>query len=334
MRPLGLPALTPERAEMLEKREPPYGLAESVFARVFVPEKLTFGLLTPLEGYPLSDTPTMAEHTELAALADDLGFAALWLRDVPLRDPAFGDVAQIYDAMVYATWLAAATRSIAIGTAGVVLPLREPIAVAKQALSVDQLSRGRFMLGVSTGDRPSEYPAFGIDFDKRESRFRDAHAVIRSVSNGSFPVHKSTHFGMLDGTLDLVPKAFHTRLPMIAVGRCGQEITWLAEHMDGWIWHQSNPEQLSSVISYWQSACGPATFKPYGYGTFFELDRDPNAPIRWGRGLRGGRNALISLWQRQRDQGVSHIALNMRVSHRPVKESIQEFAEYVLPLFA
>ncbi|KJH82086.1 LLM class oxidoreductase [Stutzerimonas stutzeri] len=319
---------------MSEKRVPPHGLVDSVFAKVFVPGKLTFGLLAPLEGYPLSDTPTMAEHTELAALADDLGFAALWLRDVPLRDPAFGDVAQIYDSMVYATWLAAATRRIAIGTAGVILPLRDPIAVAKQALSVDQLSQGRFLLGVSTGDRPSEYPAFGADFDNRESRFRDAYAVIRAVSNGSFPIHKSSHYGRLDGTLDLVPKAFHARLPMLAVGRCGQELTWLAEHMDGWIWHQSNLEQLPSLISLWQSACGPEAFKPYGYGTFFELDKDPNTPIRWGRGLRGGRNALISLWQRQRDQGVSHIALNMRVSHRSVKESIQELAEYVLPLFA
>ncbi|MCW2293163.1 luciferase-type oxidoreductase [Pseudomonas sp. BIGb0408] len=319
---------------MSAKRVPPNGLAESVFARVFLPGKLTFGLLTPLEGYPLSDTPTMAEHTALATLADDLGFAALWLRDVPLRDPSFGDVAQIFDPMVYAAWLAAATRRIAIGTAGMILPLRDPIAVAKQALSVDQLSQGRFVLGVSTGDRPSEYPSFGVDFENREARFRDAYAVIRTVMNQSFPIHQSSHYGRLDGTLDLIPKAFHARLPTIAVGRCGQEITWLAEHMDGWIWHQSDLEQLPALISRWQSACGVQTFKPYGYGTFFELDAAPNAPIRWGRGLRGGRNALISLWQRQRDQGVSHIALNMRVSHRSVKDSVQELADYVLPLFA
>ncbi len=90
--------------------------------------------------YPRSDTPTMRNHTALATLADELGFAALWLRDVPFRDPAFGDVGQIYDPMVYAGWLAAATRYIAIGTAGIVLPLRDPLAVAKQALSVDQLT--------------------------------------------------------------------------------------------------------------------------------------------------------------------------------------------------
>lgn len=317
----------------MSDRHPPTALASSVFSKVFRPEKLTFGLLTPLEGYPLSDTPSMEGHTALAKLADDLGFAALWLRDVPFRDPAFGDVAQIFDPMVYASWLAAVTQRIAIGTAGMILPLRDPIAITKQALSVDQLSNGRFLLGVSTGDRPSEYPAFGIDFEKRAERFRDAYSLIKVVANESFPVHQSRHYGSLDGSLDLVPKAFSSRLPMIAVGRCGQEISWLAENLDGWIWHQSNLEQLPKVIELWRSACGSHTFKPYGYGTFFELDSDPNAPLNWGRGVRGGRKALIDLWLRQHDQGVSHVALNMRVSHRSVKDTIQELGEHVLPLF-
>jgi len=318
----------------MSDRLPPAELDNSVFSKVFRPKKLTFGLLTPLEGYPLSDTPSMEGHTALAKLADELGFAALWLRDVPFRDPNFGDVAQIFDPMVYASWLAAVTQRIAIGTAGMILPLRDAIAITKQALSVDQISNGRFLLGVSIGDRPSEYPAFGVDFGKRAERFRDAYSLIKVVANESFPVHQSMHFGSLDGSLDLVPKAFASRLPMVAVGRCGQEISWLAENLDGWIWHQSNLEHLPKVIELWRSACGPETFKPYGYGTFFELDSDPNAPLNWGRGVRGGRKALIDLWLRQYDQGVSHVALNMRVSHRPVKDTLQELGEYVLPLFA
>ncbi|WP_087108021.1 LLM class oxidoreductase [Halomonas citrativorans] len=312
---------------------PPAGLANSVFSTVFRPEKLTFGILAPLEGYPLSDTPTMEGHTALAKQADNLGFAALWLRDVPFRDPAFGDVAQIYDPMVYASWLTAVTQRIAIGTAGMILPLRDPIAIAKQALSVDQLSNGRFVLGVSTGDRPSEYPAFGVDFENRTERFRDAYSMIKVLANESFPVHQTSNFGSLDGSLDLVPKAFNARLPLVAVGRCGQDISWLADNMDGWIWHQSNLDHLPKLIEAWRSVCGPETFKPYGYGTFFELDSNPNAPLRWGRGLRGGRKTLIDLWQRQRDQGVSHVALNMRVSHRSVKDTLQELGDHVLPLF-
>ena len=47
--------------------------AASVFDKVFKPGELTLGLLTPLEGYPRSDTPTMRNLTALATLADELG---------------------------------------------------------------------------------------------------------------------------------------------------------------------------------------------------------------------------------------------------------------------
>ncbi len=223
--------------------------------------------------------------------------------------------------------------TIAIGTACVVLPLRDRIAGAKQALSVDQLTEGRFILGLSTGDRPSGYPSFGATFSNRAERFRDAHQIITAVANQTFPGHQSDFYGSLDGSLDMIPKARQTRLKTIAVGRCGQDISWLAQNMDGWIWHQSNVDLLPNVIEAWRSACGQGVFNPYGYGTFFELDSDANAPLRIRHGIHGGRKALIELWKRQRDQGVSHVALNMRVSARSVKETIDELAEFVLPLF-
>ena len=53
------------------------------FARVFQPGRLTFGFIAPLEGYPDLRTPTMRDHLAIARKADDAGFAAVWLRDVP-----------------------------------------------------------------------------------------------------------------------------------------------------------------------------------------------------------------------------------------------------------
>lgn len=67
------------------------------FAKVFAPGHLTFGLIAPLEGYPDSAAPTMKDHLALAIQADKAGFAALWLRDVPLLDPGFGDAGQVFD---------------------------------------------------------------------------------------------------------------------------------------------------------------------------------------------------------------------------------------------
>lgn len=49
----------------------------------------------------------MADHGEMARKADDYGFGALWLRDVPFYDPRYGDVAQVFDPVAYIGYLAA-----------------------------------------------------------------------------------------------------------------------------------------------------------------------------------------------------------------------------------
>jgi len=308
--------------------------SHSAYGRVFQPGKLTFGFIMPLEGYPDSPFPTLKDHTRLARLADDAGFSALWMRDVPFYDPGFGDTGQMLDPFVYLGYLAAHTRHIALGTAGTVLPLRDPLTVAKQAVSVDQLTGGRLILGLSSGDRPVEYPAFGADFDNRTERFREAFDLVRTVIEDRFPTQKTQFYGELSGNLDLIPKAVAGHIPMIVVGRAGQDISWLANNTQGWIWHLGNHNHLPNILREWRAARTDDTFRPYGYGTFFELMEDPDAPMRYARGLQIGRNRLIELWKMQEEQGVSHVALNLKPNRRPAEEIMQELKEYVLPHFS
>lgn len=157
------------------------------YRRVFQPGRLTFGFIMPLEGYPQSPFPTLDDHQRLAAIADQAGFSALWMRDVPFYDPQFGDTGQMLDPMVYLGFLAAHTRKIALGTAGLVLPLRDPLIVAKQAVSVDQLVDGRLLLGLSSGDRAIEYPAFNAEYENRGERYREAFDLIKTVTEQPFP---------------------------------------------------------------------------------------------------------------------------------------------------
>ena len=304
------------------------------YARMFQPGRLTIGFIAPLEGYPTAPWPTLAGHEEMVALVDAAGFAAIWLRDVPFYDPGFGDVGQIIDPMVYAGWLAGKTRNVAIGTAGIVVPLRDPLAVAKQATSIDQLSGGRFLLGLSTGDRPSEFKAFGRDIDTRAERYRDALAIIRASTEHAFAMHRSMQHGELDGSLDLIPKPVGRRLPILAIGRAGQTLDWIGESTDGWIWHLSDPARLPDVLARWRQATATQAFKPYGYGAMFDLLADPTAPLQFARGgIRSGRNALIEMWKRQRDEGVNHVALNPKPLQRPFAEVADELATHVLPHF-
>jgi luciferase-type oxidoreductase len=303
------------------------------YPRVFEPGRLTIGFIAPLEGYPNTPGPTLVGHEAMVRKADDLNFAAIWLRDVPFYDPQFGDVGQVIDPMVYAGWLAAQTREIAIGTAGIVLPLRDPLIVAKQAASIDQLSGGRLLLGLSSGDRPSEFAAFGADIENRAARYRDGMAVIRAATERCFPTFASEFYGMLDGSLDLVPKPVGARLPILAIGRAGQTLDWIGANADGWLWHLSDPGRLPDVIARWRQASSAEHFKPYGYGAMFELLSNPHAPLEFGGGMRGGRNALLDHWRRQRDEGVNHVALNMKPIRRPASDVMDELAAYVIPHF-
>lgn len=312
----------------------PAGLADHPgYARVFQPEHLTFGLIAPLEGYPDAPWPTLSGHEKMARKADKAGFSAIWLRDVPFYDPNFGDTGQILDPLVYAGFLAAVTRRITIGTAGIVAPLRDPLIVAKQAVTVDRLLGGRFVMGLASGDRPVEYPAFGVDFDNRAERFRDGLALIRAATETSWPRHSSQFYGALDGGLDMLPKPVGARLPVLVIGHAGQSLEWTAQNTDGIISYIANPQRIPEIIGQWRAASPQGVFKPYGYGTLFDLDRDPDAPLQPGRILRAGRKALRELWLRQQEQGVSHVALHLKPLRRPATEVLDELGEHLLPLF-
>ena len=95
------------------------------FARTFNAGRLSLGLFFPIEAFQ-GDTPMMSNQIELARRAEVFGFSALWFRDVPLRDPSFGDVGQVFDPWVYLGFIAAQTSTIALGTASIAIPLRNP----------------------------------------------------------------------------------------------------------------------------------------------------------------------------------------------------------------
>ncbi|MFM2481245.1 LLM class oxidoreductase [Celerinatantimonas sp. YJH-8] len=307
-------------------------LLPTSFQRVFSDNQLSIGLLTPLEAYPSSPFPSLKEHLHIAQLAEQAGFASIWVRDVPFYDPNFGDAAQILDPFVYAGYLSAVTHEITLGTAGIVLPLRDPISVAKQSASVDWLTGGRFVLGLSTGDRAVEYPAFGIDFDKRAELYRESVAVINQLHREQFPQIKTQYYGHLSGNLDLHPKPVHGRLPIMAVGRSRQPIEWLAKNVDAWIWSVDDERAIQDILGHLKEAAGDGPVPQYGYATFFDLDANPNAPYqRFYNVVRIGRNALVERLMRHRELGVRHIALNLKPSRRPAAEVIAEMGEYVLP---
>lgn len=303
------------------------------FRKMFAPGRLTLGVFFPIEAFQ-GDRPTMQNQERLARRAEELGFAALWVRDVPLRDPNFGDVGQVYDPWVYLGWAAAHTRTIALATGSIVLPLRHPLHTAKAAASVDQLSGGRLVLGVASGDRPVEFPAFGVRYEDRGALFRENLGVVREVLADESPTIHST-YGVLTGAADLVPKPI-SRLPILVTGYSRQTLEWIAENADGWIMYPRGVQQQAALIAQWQAAvvaAAPGAFKPFAQSFYVDLSDDPDrAPEPIHLGIRGGRNVLLRFLSALRAAGVNHVGLNLKYGRRDAAEVLEEIGREILPL--
>ncbi|MGV7029622.1 LLM class oxidoreductase [Methylobacterium symbioticum] len=304
----------------------------SGFQRMFVPGHLTVGVFFPIEAFQ-RDQPTMRDQERLAMRAEELGYAALWTRDVPLRDPNFGDLGQIYDPWVWLGWIAAQTREIALATGSIVLPIRHPLHTAKAAASVDRLSGGRFVMGVASGDRPVEFPAFGVPTDERDVLFRESFAVIRKVLDEEFPTLRS-RFGHMLGNVDLVPKPMG-RLPILVTGSSRQSPEWIAEHSDGWITYPRSLERQAELAARWRDTTAdvaPGVFKPFAQSLYVDLHANPDHPPQSIHlGFRGGRKVLLDFLVALRAIGVHHVILNLKYGARSAGEVLEEIGLEVLP---
>ncbi|MEM6623944.1 MAG: LLM class oxidoreductase [Pseudomonadota bacterium] len=304
------------------------------FARVFAPSRTTLGLMFPLAKNH-NGVADMRGQLDLAKRADELGFAALWSRDVPLLDPEFGDAGQVFDPWVWLGQLATVTRRITLSTAGIVLPLRHPLHTAKAAASVDAITRGRFMLGAASGDRAVEYPAFNRDHATRGERFREQIETIRSATTETYPTIENS-FGQMQG-LDLLPKPLFGHVPMLAVGSVQQSVQWIAANMDGWISYPRDIDDQRRRIDLWKMAVGQkanGAFRPFAQSLFIDLTENPDTdrtPIFLG--FRLGRNRLIEHLERLNDIGVHHVFFNLRHSERPAADVVEELGADVLPFF-
>lgn len=303
------------------------------YRRMFARDQLTLGLFFAIDNYT-DDLPDMSRQLELAKRADELGYAALWTRDVPLRDPSFGDTGQIYDPWVWLGLITGHTRNITLATGSIVFPLNHPITLAKAAASVDQLSGGRLFLGIASGDRAVEFPAFGLDIDKRGEIFRETLGYFNRLLYESYP-NIDSPLGTL-AKADLIPKPLYKRIPIGITGHCRQDPPWIAANCDAWIMYSNSPNTQSIVMQNWRDAVeqSGADFKPFAQPLHIDLAEDPNAelePIR--SGYRLGRNLMIELLERLRGIGVNHIALGFKRGQRPADEVMEEVAQEVLPHF-
>lgn len=139
-----------------------------------------------------------------ARFAEDVGFHLAMISDHVAVTPDIqsGFPAPFYDPFVSLSWLANIAKKIELGTTVIILPYRHPLLTARMAANIDQLSSGRFILGVGVGWARQEFEALGIPFEKRGALVDEYLEVIKLcwanevvTYEGQFTAFRDVHTG-------------------------------------------------------------------------------------------------------------------------------------------
>jgi probable F420-dependent oxidoreductase len=181
----------------------------------------------------------------LARRAEDLGYRGVWLPDHPLPPRGYGGgYGGALEPVVTLTAVAAATRAVRLGTSVLILPLRDPFLLAKQAATLDRLAPGRLVLGVGAGWEAREFAALGADFADRGARTDEALRLLRhlhTVGRGPFA---GDRFGFTDGEFAPLPA---TPVPLLVGGTSPAALRRAARYADGWQAVGLDPEAFGAA---------------------------------------------------------------------------------------
>lgn len=133
-------------------------------------------ILTTCHPDKFSQTEVFDNSTDVTRVAEDLGYDSVWV-----LEHHFTPYGLCPNTFSMAGYLLGRTTRIKVGTAVAVLPLEHPVRVAEQACLLDQLSHGRFVLGVGRGFFPQAFEVFDVDPADSHVRLREWTAIVRQA---------------------------------------------------------------------------------------------------------------------------------------------------------
>ncbi|MFL5922030.1 MAG: LLM class flavin-dependent oxidoreductase [Gaiellaceae bacterium] len=171
------------------------------------------------------------ELLAIARAAEASGFDSIWVGDHMLYRDEGRPERGPWDAWTVLAALAASTERVRLGPLVAATAFHPPGLVARMAAAIDEISGGRFVLGLGTGWNEAEFHAFGIPFDHRVARFEEAFEIIRRLVAGERVTFEGRYHDVEDALLLPPPTR---RLPLL-VGTTGPRVmAAAAPHIDWW----------------------------------------------------------------------------------------------------
>ena len=172
--------------------------------------------------------PTAAEYIDFFRHAERLGFHGLWTEDRIFHD------ANLLEPLTLLTLAAGCTERVVLGTAVLLLSMRNAPELARRLSSLDHFAGGRVHLGVSLGGRPGEYPGLGMRQSERVGRLRENILVLRALLRGEPVTHDGRHYALEDAVVR-PPSPQPGGIPISMGGHVEPVLKRTGELADGWI---------------------------------------------------------------------------------------------------
>lgn len=265
------------------------------------------------EGTLQGKSPAFRDLQAMAQMAEQVGFDSLWLPDHLIFRFPEREEQGTWEAFTLLGALAAVTERSQIGPLVACTSFREPALLAKMADTLDEISGGRFILGLGAGWHQPEYEAFGYPFDHLAGRFEEALQIIVPL--------------LREGHVDFQGKYYQARNcvlrqrgpspsgPPILIGaRRPHMLHIVARYADAWntVWH-TDPAAVLERYAEFKDICtaagrDPATIE-LTVGTLVQLPSTEKSADLPEKAITGTPEEIANQLRSFADVGVTHLMI-------------------------
>jgi len=245
--------------------------------------KLRFGVALPvyggwLFGSPKTDETSFEYAKKVALKAEELGFDSIWIPD-HLLNRMVDEREYCPESWVWLSALAALTNSIRLGHMVLCPAFRSPTLVAKMIATLDDLSGGRFNVGIGACNFRREFEAYGYHWPEGEERYNVLaeylEVIKRALTSPEGFSFKGKFFSASNCILN--PKPVQKPRPPLWIGGESPRMQELAaKYGDVWFFYGDSPEGVDVKIRRFEETWGPS--KKYAMTSRLHVGR-PKAEI-------------------------------------------------------
>lgn len=281
----------------------------------------------PKVGHPVS----YAHLRSLALQVEEAGFDSVWVYDHLLYrfpdEPTWG----IWEGWTIFSALCEATSHVELGQLVMCVPFRNPALLAKMAITADEVSGGRTILGLGAGWHKPEFDAFGVPFHHLADQFQEGLEIITPLLRDGKVDATGTYFSAPE--CEMRPRGPRPGSPPVHVAARGPRMLRLAaKHADGWnaawfgrptLFHERHDAMLEACADVGRD---PATLEmtvgvTVGYPDLAELPEAASDPDKF---LIGSPEEIAAGLKEWADLGIGHAIINP-TSTKP--EAVTELAK-------